>query len=150
MRRKEKEITDLKEIEKILQESTVCRLAMVDEDKPYMVPLNFGYRDGYLFFHSAKEGQKIDVIQKNPNVCFEVDQLIKFKKAKTACDWGVEYKSVIGSGRAQLLDKLDEKIVALNVIMSHYSDRTFDYPDEALEKTLVIKVQIERMTGKQS
>jgi len=150
MRRKEKEITDLKEIEKILQESTVCRLAMVDEDKPYMVPLNFGYRDGYLFFHSAKEGRKIDVIQKNPNVCFEVDQLIKFKKAKTACDWGVEYKSVIGSGRAQLLDKLDEKIVALNVIMSHYSDRTFDYPDEALEKTLVIKVQIERMTGKQS
>ena len=150
MRRKEKEITDLKEIEKILQESTVCRLAMVDEDKPYMVPLNFGYRDGYLFFHSAKEGRKIDVIQKNPNVCFEVDQLIKFKKAKTACDWGVEYKSVIGSGRAQLLDKLDEKIVALNVIMSHYSDRTFDYPDEALEKTLVIKVQIECMTGKQS
>ncbi|MBW2654802.1 MAG: pyridoxamine 5'-phosphate oxidase family protein [Deltaproteobacteria bacterium] len=150
MRRKEKEITDLKEIEKILQESTVCRLAMVDEDKPYMVPLNFGYRDGYLFFHSAKEGRKIDVIQKNPNVCFEVDQLIKFKKAKTACDWGVEYNSVIGSGRAQLLDKLDEKIVALNVIMSHYSDRTFDYPDEALEKTLVIKVQIERMTGKQS
>ena len=150
MRRKEKEITDLKEIEKILQESTVCRLAMVDEDKPYMVPLNFGYRDGYLFFHSAKEGRKIDVIQKNPNVCFEVDQLIKFKKAKTACEWGVEYKSVIGSGRAQLLDKLDEKIVALNVIMSHYSDRTFDYPDEALEKTLVIKVQIERMTGKQS
>ena len=150
MRRKEKEITDLKEIEKILQESTVCRLAMVDEDKPYMVPLNFGYRDGYLFFHSAKEGQKIDVIQKNPNVCFEVDQLIKFKKAKTACDWGVEYNSVIGSGRAQLLDNLDEKIVALNVIMSHYSDRTFDYPDEALEKTLVIKVQIERMTGKQS
>jgi len=123
---------------------------MVDEDKPYMVPLNFGYRDGYLFFHSAKEGRKIDVIQKNPNVCFEVDQLIKFKKAKTACDWGVEYNSVIGSGRAQLLDKLDEKIVALNVIMSHYSDRTFDYPDEALEKTLVIKVQIERMTGKQS
>jgi len=150
MRRKEKEITDLKEIEKILQESTVCRLAMVDEDKPYMVPLNFGYRDGYLFFHSAKEGRKIDVIQKNPNVCFEVDQLIKFKKAKTACDWGVEYKSVIGSGRAQLLDKLDEKIAALNVIMSHYSDRVFDYPDEALEKTLVFKVKIDRMTGKQS
>ena len=150
MRRKEKEITDLKEIEKILQESTVCRLAMVDEDKPYMVPLNFGYRDGYLFFHSAKEGRKIDVIQKNPNVCFEVDQLIKFKKAKTACDWGVEYNSVIGSGRAQLLDKLDEKIAALNVIMSHYSDRVFDYPDEALEKTLVFKVKIDRMTGKQS
>lgn len=150
MRRKEKEITELKEIEKFLRESNVCRLAMVDGDKPYMVPLNFGYQDGCLFFHSAKEGRKIDVIQKNPNVCFEVDQLIKLKKAKAACDWGAEYKSVIGSGRAQLLDNLDEKIAALNMIMSHYSDRTFEYPEEMLGKTIVIKVQIDSMTGKQS
>ena len=150
MRKKEKEITDIKEIEKILQESNVCRLAMVDGDKPYMVPMNFGYQDGHLFFHSAKQGRKIDLIQKNPNVCFEVDQLIKFKKAKLACEWGVEYKSVIGSGRAQLLENLDEKIAALNIIMSQYSDRIFEYPDETLEKTAVIKVQIDSMTGKQS
>ncbi|MCD4720247.1 MAG: pyridoxamine 5'-phosphate oxidase family protein [Desulfobacula sp.] len=150
MRKKEKEITDIKEIEKILQESNVCRLAMVDGDKPYMVPMNFGYQDGHLFFHSAKQGRKIDLIQKNPNVCFEVDQLIKFKKAKLACEWGVEYKSVIGSGRAQLLENLDEKIAALNIIMSQYSDRIFEYPDETLEKTAVIKVQIDNMTGKQS
>ncbi len=115
MRRKEKEISDIKEIEKILQESNVCRLAMVDGDKPYLVPLNFGYCDGCLFFHSAKQGRKIDLIQKNLNVCFEVDQFIKFKKAKLACKWGLEYKSVIGSGRAQLLDNLEEKIEALNI-----------------------------------
>ena len=150
MRRKEKEITDKKEIEKILQESNVCRLAMVDGDKPYMVPMNFGYRDACLFFHSAKEGRKIDVIQKNPNVCFEVDQLIRLKKAKLACDWGAEFKSVIGSGKAHLLEDSKEKRQALNIIMSQYSDRTFEYPDEILEKTLVIKVIIDRMTGKQS
>ncbi len=150
MRRKEKEIIDIKEIEKFLHQSNVCRLAMVDGDKPYMVPMNFGYQDGYLFFHSAKQGRKIDLLQKNPNVCFEFDQLIKFKKAKIACDWGVEYKSVIGSGRARLLENLEEKIDALNIIMSQYSDRTFEYPEEMLEKTAVIKVQIDSMTGKQS
>ncbi|WP_299976186.1 pyridoxamine 5'-phosphate oxidase family protein [Desulfobacula sp.] len=150
MRRKEKAITDSKEIEKILQESNVCRLAMVDGDKPYMVPMNFGYRDACLFFHSAKEGRKIDLIKKNPNVCFEVDQLIRLKKAKLACDWGVEYKSVIGSGKAQLLEDSNEKKKALNIIMSQYSDRTFEYPDDTLEKTLVIKVVIDEMTGKQS
>ncbi|RLC18093.1 MAG: pyridoxamine 5'-phosphate oxidase family protein [Deltaproteobacteria bacterium] len=150
MRRKEKEITDIKEIEKFLHQSNVCRLAMVDGDKPYMVPLNFGYHDGCLFFHSAKEGRKIDLIKKNPNVCFEFDQLIKFKKAKIACDWGVEYKSVIGSGKAQLLDDLEEKIEALNIIMAQYSDRMFEYPEKMLEKTIVIKVQIDSMTGKQS
>ncbi|MBT3177775.1 MAG: pyridoxamine 5'-phosphate oxidase family protein [Desulfobacula sp.] len=150
MRRKEKEITITKEIEKILKESKVCRLAMVDEDKPYIVPMNFGYSNGYLFFHSAKQGRKIDLMKKNPNICFEVDELIKLKKASLPCDWGIDFKSVIGSGKAQFLEDLKEKIQALNMIMSQYSDRKFEYPDEMLEKTAVIKVVIDEMTGKQS
>ena len=150
MRRKEKEITDQNQIEKIIRQSNVCRLAMVDGDKPYIVPMNFGYKNKTLFFHSAKQGQKIDLIKKNPNVCFEFDQLIKFKKAKLACKWGAEYKSVIGSGNALLLDSLEEKIKGLTIIMSQYSDRIFEFPDEMLEKTIVIKVLIDKMTGKQS
>jgi len=150
MRRKEKEITNREDIENILRKSKVCRLAMVDGDKPYMVPLNFGYSDGCLFFHCAKQGRKIDLIKKNPNICFEVDELIRLKKASLACDWGIDFKSVIGSGKAQFLEDSKEKIQALNAIMSQYSGRTFEYPDEMLEKTLVIKVVIEEMTGKQS
>ena len=150
MRRKEKEITNREDIENILRKSKVCRLAMVDGDKPYMVPLNFGYSDGCLFFHCAKQGRKIDLIKKNPNICFEVDELIRLKKASLACDWGIDFKSVIGSGKAQFLEDSKEKIQALNAIMSQYSGRTFEYPDEMLEKTLVIKVVIKEMTGKQS
>ncbi|NOX33686.1 MAG: pyridoxamine 5'-phosphate oxidase family protein [Deltaproteobacteria bacterium] len=150
MRIKEREIKDRKDVEKILRESRVCRLAMVDGDKPYVVPLNFGYKDGFLFFHSAKEGRKIDLIKKNPNVCFEVDKLIRLKKAKCACDFGIEYKSVIGSGTAEFLDDLEEKIEGLNAIMSQYSGRQFEYTNKMLEKTIVIKVTIDTMTGKQS
>jgi nitroimidazol reductase NimA-like FMN-containing flavoprotein (pyridoxamine 5'-phosphate oxidase superfamily) len=150
MRRKEKEVTDKKEIEKILQQSNVCRLAMVDGDKPYIVPMNFGYRDGNLFFHSAPGGKKIDLIKKNPNVCFEVDQLIRFQKETLACNWGVEYKSVIGSGKARLIKGLEEKKQALNIMMSRYSDGPFEYSNKMLEKTIVIKVTVENMTGKQS
>jgi uncharacterized protein len=150
MRRKEKEITNREDIENILRQSKVCRLAMVDGDKPYMVPMNFGYSDGCLFFHCAKQGRKIDLIKKNPNICFEVDELIRLKKASLACDWGIDFKSVIGSGKAQLLEDSKEKIQALNAIMSQYSGKAFEYPDEMLGKTLVIKVVIEEMTGKQS
>jgi nitroimidazol reductase NimA-like FMN-containing flavoprotein (pyridoxamine 5'-phosphate oxidase superfamily) len=150
MRRKEKEITKKEEIEKILRQSHVCRLAMVDGDKPYLVPMNFGYSNGCLFFHCAREGRKIDLIKKTPNICFEFDELIRFKKANLACDWGIDFKSVIGSGKAQFLEDSKEKKNALNIIMSQYSDRSFEYPDEMLEKTLVIKVIIDEMTGKQS
>jgi len=150
MRRKEREIKDKKEIEQILQHSSLCRLAMVDKDKPYLVPMNFGYREGALYLHSAREGRKINLIRKNPNVCFEVDEIIRFRKAKLACDWGVEYKSVIGSGKAVFLADPEAKRQAFDIIMAQYSDEAFDYSDNMLEKTLVIKIEIETMTGKKS
>lgn len=150
MRRKDKEITDKKEIEKILKESQICHIAMVDKEKPYIVPMNFGYENKTLFFHSALEGRKINLIKKNPNLCFEVDQVVQFKKAQLACDWSIEYKSVIGEGRAQLLYDPEEKREGLDIIMAQYSGRTFEYPSEMLEKTLVIKLEIDKMTGKQA
>jgi nitroimidazol reductase NimA-like FMN-containing flavoprotein (pyridoxamine 5'-phosphate oxidase superfamily) len=150
MRRKEREIKDNKEIEDILKACSVCRLAMVDEDKPYLVPMNFGYRDGALYLHSAREGRKIDLIRKNPHVCFEVDEIVQFRKAERACDWGVEYKSVIGSGKAVFLTDPEEKRRAFDTIMAQYSDEAYDYPDTMLERTLVIKIEIEKMTGKKS
>jgi len=150
MRRKEREIKDQKEIEDILKACSICRLAMVDEDKPYLVPMNFGYREGTLYLHSAREGRKIDLIRKNPHVCFEVDEIVQFRKAERACDWGVEYKSVIGSGKAFFLTDPEEKRRAFDTIMAQYSDEAYDYPETMLERTLVIKIEIEKMTGKKS
>ncbi|MCA1785700.1 MAG: pyridoxamine 5'-phosphate oxidase family protein, partial [Desulfobacteraceae bacterium] len=115
----------------------------------YMVPMNFGYRDRALYFHSAKQGRKIDVIQANPQVCFEVDEVVKINKAALACDWGISFKSVIGTGTAHMLTTLEEKKEGLDIIMAQYSGRSFDYPLEMLEKTAVIKVTIHEMTGKQ-
>jgi uncharacterized protein len=149
MRRKEKQITMTAQIEQILKQALVCRLAFVDQGMPYMVPMNFGYRDKALYFHSAKQGRKIDIIQANPRVCFEVDEVVKLNKAALACDWGLSFKSVIGTGTAQLLSTLEEKKEGLDIIMAHYSGRSFDYPDEMLAKTAVIKVTIDEMTGKQ-
>lgn len=149
MRRKEKQITDTQQMEQILEQAQVCRLAMVDQGRPYVVPLNFGYRDGCLYFHSAKEGRKIDVLRADPHVCFEVDELVKINKAAQACDWGVSFRSVIGTGTARILEAPAEKKTGLDIIMAHYSGRSFDYPEEILAKTAVIQVTVDEMTGKQ-
>ena len=149
MRRKEKQIMDMNEVAQILEKAQVCRLAMVDQGRPYVVPLNFGFRDGSLYFHSAPEGRKIDVLKADPHVCFEVDELVKINKAPQACDWGVSFKSVIGTGMARMLETPAEKKTGLDIIMAHYSGRAFDYPDEMLAKTAVIQVIIHEMTGKQ-
>lgn len=149
MRRKEREIQDRSAIEEIIRQSQVCRLAMVDQDKPYVVPLNFGFKWPYLYFHSARQGRKIEVLRKNPQVCFEFDQLIKLKKHKEACEWGLAYTSVIGEGKAILVDDIKEKELALKVIMAQYSTREFGFPRENMEKTTVIQVFITQISGKQ-
>jgi nitroimidazol reductase NimA-like FMN-containing flavoprotein (pyridoxamine 5'-phosphate oxidase superfamily) len=150
MRRKEKEITEKAAIEAIIKKSLVCRLALSDNNSPYIVPLCFGYKDKVLYFHGSQKGKKIDIIKKNQKVCFEFDTNTEIVKAEDACRWSMRYRSVIGFGKAVLLEDLDEKRKALNIIMSQYSDRTFQFDDAILKKTAVIKLEIESMTGKQS
>ena len=137
-------------MESIIRESTVCRLALVDNNQPYIVPLCFGYKDNALYFHSAGEGKKIDILKKNNNVCFEFDVRSEIKTGKTACEWGMKYRSVIGFGNASFLEDPESKQAALDIIMQQYSDGSFSYPDKILKNTLVIKVEITDMTGKQS
>ena len=150
MRRKEKEITDQNKIESIIKQSQVCRLAMVDGDGPYLVPLCFGYSDGVLFFHSAIEGKKIDILRRNGSVCFEFDIVGGLNTGQTACDWGIKYRSVIGFGKAVILENLEEKRNALEIIAAQYADKDYKLTDGAVRETLVLKVDIESMTGKQS
>ncbi len=150
MRRKEKQITEQTEVDAVIKGSRVCRLAMVDGNKPYVVPLNFGYAFPYLYFHSASEGRKLDVIRKNPHVCFEFDHLEKLIKNREACEWGAAFKSVIGEGQAVLVTDIETKEKAMHCIMAQYSGRSFEFPRESLERTAVIQVKISEMTGKKS
>ena len=150
MRRSEKEITDKAEVEEIIRKSLVCRLAMVDGQTPYMVPLCFGYQDNTLYLHSAREGKKLELLKTNPNVCFEFDVDTELQKGKSACDWGMSYRSVIGFGEASLVEDVEDKRHALDIIMHQYAEGDFSYTDAALKSTAVIKVDISAMTGKRS
>ena len=149
MRRKEKEITDQATLDEILQRAWICRLAMSADDQPYVIPFSFGYRDRALYIHCAQEGMKIDLLRKNSRVCFEVDVDHELVRGESACEWGMKGKSVVGFGRAHLINDAEDKTRALDIIMEHYgANRPFVYKDKAFERALVIKVEIESLTGK--
>ena len=150
MRRSEKEITDKKAIEEIVSRSKVCKLAMCDRDIPYIVPMCFGFKDNTLYFHSAPKGKKIEIIKKNPNVCFEFEILTQVIQSAKACKWGMKYKSVIGFGTACFITDHDLKRQAFDIIMNQYADGLFSYEEASLKSTIIIKVEIHGMTGKQS
>ncbi len=148
MRKKEREIKDRKDIDDIIRRCRVCRLAMCDNDQPYIVPLNFGYDGCCLYFHAAPEGRKIDLIRRNNRVGFEFDILHDIVTAQQACDWGARYESVIGSGTAEIVDDLETRKTALVCIMRQYGSDANDFPEDRMKKTLIIRVRIMTISGK--
>lgn len=138
------------EIEKILGQAAVCRIALSGEDGPYIVPVSFGYRKNAIYFHSAPEGKKIRMIRADNKVCFEVERNIRLKKGKTPCQWDMEYESVIGFGQAVFLKSSEAKKKGLDIIMDHYGAGRRSYDETALKSAAVIKIDIQRMTGKKN
>jgi len=98
MRKAEREIKDQRELEDVIRRAEVCRLAMIDDGVPYIVPMNFGYRDGTFYFHCAREGRKLDILRKHPRVCFELEADVRLAKGGAPCKWSTSYESVIGWG----------------------------------------------------
>lgn len=150
MRRKDKEITDSSHIKKILEQAQVCHLAMVDRGRPYVVPLSFGYAGNYLYFHSALQGRKIDILRSNPDVCFEFDLTDALIENKKPCSWSVKYQSVLGFGKVVFVENSDAKRDAFRIIMAHYSKREFIFSDEQLQSVAMFKVRIAEISAKQS
>jgi uncharacterized protein len=148
MRKKERAIQDRGKIEEILDRAIVCRIALSENDLPYIVPVCFGYSNDCLYFHCAPEGRKLDILRKNNRVCFEVDIECEPVKSDRACSWGMRYRSVVGFGTGLIVWDEQEKRQALNLIMEHYGGRRGDYAPEVFGNTTVVKIVIESMTGK--
>jgi hypothetical protein len=150
VRRKEKEITDLPAIEAIILSSSVCRLGVSEDNHPYIIPLCFGYEENTLYFHSAPQGRKLDILRRNNAVCFEFDIDHRILEAEDACGWSMNYRSVIGFGKAFLIDDPTEKQKAINAIIDQYAGKPVPYSNATLHGTVIIKVEIESITGKVS
>lgn len=151
MRRNEREITKRAAIDRVIEQALVCRLGMARDNRPYLVPVSFGYDGQSIYFHTAREGMKIDYLTTNPQVCFELEgEVALISNNEAACQWSFAYTSVIGFGEVVEISQPDEKITALNHIMRHYSGRAWDFKPNSLAKTRLWRVIINHLTGKQS
>lgn len=153
MRRKDREITDFTEIIEIFEKNNVLRLGLCDANIPYVVPLTYAYEiindKVVLYFHSAKEGRKIDLINKNANVCIEIDSWHELVQGEKACDYSYKYESLIGEGKAELIDKPSEKLHAMEVIMKKVAknDKTV-FNDQMLQAVCLVKIELSSVSGK--
>jgi len=141
-------ITDIDEIEGIIKKALICRLGLVDNDEPYVIPVCLGYERGALYFHGSLKGRKVELIKKNNKICFEMDIDAELEKSEDPCKWAMKGKSVVGVGRASILEDDGEKSHALRLIMGHYSKGDFSFPKPALDSVSVVRVDISSITGK--
>lgn len=149
MRRKEKEISDRAVIDEILKSCLICRVAFAD-DYPYIVPMNYGYHENALYFHCATQGRKIDLIRKNSRVGFEVTEKSEIVKDDVACKWTTKFRSVIGFGEMFIICDHEEKKQGLDIIMKQHGKHDSQFDDRIVERALVLKLEIEGLSGKES
>lgn len=144
-------ITDKKEIDAIIAKCDICFVGLADTDgTPYVLPMNFGYKDGTVYLHSAQQGRSIDIISRNPKVCitFSADHALVFQHPQVACSYRMRSTSVIGWGSVVYEEDLDKKREALDIIMKQYVEREFVYSDPAVRNVKIWKVELKQTTCK--
>ena len=153
MRRKDREVTDNMEIVSIIKSCKVCRLGMWDGNEVYVVPLNFGYlfKDDrlVLYFHSAGEGRKLDLLRQAKSVCFELDCNHELIEGEKACSFGFRFSSIIGTGTVSFLTNETDKAAALSRLMLHQTGHAFSFSPEMTRSVTVFQVTSEHFSCKQ-
>ena len=152
MRRKDKQITDYNKIEMILRKGKILHIAMLDGNKPYLIPVNYGYQNNIIYIHCAKEGKKIDLIKKNNVICFQTEIGVKVVNAEVAYKCGTLYKSVLGYGKAYFIDNPKEKKMATDILMNQYRNEegAKHAYGKCLKEVCIIKIEIDSISGKES
>jgi len=150
MRRKEKEINEKEIINEILKNSRICRIAIFDKDYPYIVPMNYGYHNHALYFHCATQGRKIDLLKQNNKVGFEIEQFHEVVKHKISCKWTTKFRSIIGHGEIVIITDDEQKRKGLDILMNQHGKTNNAYSDHAVDKVVVLRMDIKSLTAKQS
>lgn len=152
MTRRERQVTDMDEIIKILDNSKVLHLGMIDGDEPYVVPMNYGYtleNDKLtLWLHGARRGRKMDAMRANPKVFFEMEYGITPFEGDVACKYGITYSSIMGRGTAHIIEDIEEKKAALTFLMKTQTGKDFCFEDKMAEVVGVIRIDVAEYTAK--
>ena len=151
LRRYKQEIKDQTQLEAILKSTNIVRIAMMDGDMPYIVPLNYGYNNNCLYIHCASEGKKLNLLRANNQVCFEVEDSVKIIDGDKACKWTASFKSIIGYGEVEIIEDNQQKIKALKILMTHFgAPHQHEFEEKHVKVTTILKLKIIEMKGKLS
>ena len=152
MTKRELKITDMDELQKILDTCKVLHLGLAVDGEPYVVPMNYGYilEDGNLtlYLHSAVKGKKIEMLEKNPKVFFSMECDLTPFEGKVPCQYGLSYSSVMGRGVARIVEDVEEKKKAMSILMKTQTEKDFEFTEKLVSIVAVIRIDVAEYTAK--
>lgn len=153
MRRKDREVTDVSEINAVIEKCYSIKVGFYDDGHIYVVPVNFGFEENagkYTFyFHGALAGRKAGLAKKGGLVGFEMDCDGEIMEGKEACDYSSYYASVIGEGTVSAVEEPDEKRLGLALLMRKISGKgDWNFPAAMLSRVGVFKIEVTELSCK--
>lgn len=145
MRRKDREISDPAFFKDVFEKSPVLTVAFCDGGLPYCVPLHFVELGGSLYFHCAREGHKLDCMARDPHVHFNAFDSVEVDLVKASA----HFRSVSGSGLAETVEDEEERRAVMCALMQKYTGRGEIPAHKDMGRTLVVKIAVTSLTGKQ-
>jgi len=148
---KNRKLENQRDILDVIQKCNVCYVSMVDQDnKPYLIPMNFGFIDNTILLHCSKTGKKIEILKNRPDICvlFTTDHQLHWQNEDVACSWSMKYRSVLAYGKVEFVNEISEKESLLHQFMKNYSPKDFKLSKPSLEEVQVIKVAVDKMEGR--
>lgn len=152
MTKREYRITDEAQIRGILDSAKVLRLGLAVDNEPHIIPLNYGFclEEGKLtlYMHSAVKGRKLELMGKNPNVCFELDCDYRPFEGVLPCQYGLGYSAVSGRGRVTIVEDVGEKMEAMRSLMKTQTGKDFTFNERLVSIVSVIRLDVSEFTAK--
>jgi nitroimidazol reductase NimA-like FMN-containing flavoprotein (pyridoxamine 5'-phosphate oxidase superfamily) len=144
-------IENREEIEAVIKSCKTCFVAMSENDRPYVLPMNFALDGDAVILHSAQSGRMWEMLQKNPKVCINwtLGEELAWQDERVGCSYRVKSKSAIVEGSVEIVDDYDEKVRCLELLMAQYSDREFKFNAPAVKNVGIIKVKIQHISAKE-
>ena len=145
------EITDYEKIESLIAKSKTCYIALCGTDgMPYVLPMNFAYKEGAFYLHSGQHGRKADILKQNRRICICIatEGELVWQHPDVACSYSMRSQSLIAEGKVEFVDDFDQKTEALNIFMHHYTRRRFGYSAPAVNNVLVWRVKPDKISCK--
>ena len=145
MRRTEREVLDLEFMHQVLLYAQEIYISMNSGEAPYVLPVNYVFHKGCIFFHCALEGRKLELLQADPRVGFSTAVDIQVEKTTT------RYRSVCGSGTVERVEDFNRKNEVLKAFAARYkAPCIFPVSEQKFAHTGVMCIHIEKLTGKYS